>query len=245
MYNIILIEDDQGLSDNIEYFLHKESFNVFKFSSAKQFLQEIDNIKVDLIICDVMMPDVDGFELLSELKNSNKNINVPFIYLTALTDMKALRKGMNLGATDFLTKPFQKDELINVINLRIQEFGKRNEESTKPLNIDDFLLIHVGKSFKNIQIKDIVCILSEGAYTKVNLTNDKKVITNKLLKHWETILPQNHFIRIHKSTIVNLKYVSKLEKWFNNSFVVTMDNYQDKLPISRRHLSKIRGKLIK
>src|SRR5690606_21091089 len=76
----------------------------------------------DLILCDILMPVLDGYKVLEYLSNNPNTKNIPFLFISAKTDLKEIRWGMNLGADDYITKPFKEEELINAINQRIFKF---------------------------------------------------------------------------------------------------------------------------
>jgi len=93
-------------------------------------------------------------------------------------------------------------------------------------------------------VKDIVCITSEGVYTNVFTKEGKKILIRRLLKEWENILPEKIFIRVHKSVIINLIYITKAEKWFNESFKLQLKHYPESIIASRRYASQIKKNLI-
>ena len=76
----------------------------------------------DLILCDVMMPEMDGFAVLEALRAEPRFAEIPFIFLTALDDRSSMRRGMNLGADDYLPKPFTRNELLEAVNSRLKKF---------------------------------------------------------------------------------------------------------------------------
>lgn len=115
---ILVIEDEKALRNNISEMLELSDFLVEVAVNGKEGLKLVYDWEPDLILCDVMMPEMDGFEVLFNLRQSLNN-HVPFIFLTARVDRDDTRKGMNLGADDYLTKPFSRTELLNAINSRL------------------------------------------------------------------------------------------------------------------------------
>ncbi len=131
MNTILVIEDDLNILDNICDLLEGEGYHVL---AAKNGLEGIHEALVnipDLIICDVMMPDIDGYGVIEELRKHPTTATIPFIFLTALSDLQDHRKGMNTGADDYLTKPFRADDLLTTIAIRLdkQEILNRSSES--------------------------------------------------------------------------------------------------------------------
>ncbi len=124
MNKILIIEDEKNIRDTIKEILE---LNEYKIATAENGLIGVAKalqFKPDLIICDVMMPEMDGFETLQNIQSINEISNTPFIFLTAKTETRDFREGMNLGADDFLNKPFKTLELLDVIKFRIEKSNK-------------------------------------------------------------------------------------------------------------------------
>lgn len=116
---LLLIEDDQTVRETTEEILELSGYTVFTAKNGKEGVQQAKNILPDLIVCDVMMPEMDGYQVLQKLAEENTTFEIPFIFLSAKTDHKDIRKGMDLGADDYLTKPFEEEDLINAIESRL------------------------------------------------------------------------------------------------------------------------------
>ena len=116
---ILLIEDDKIVRENTEELLELSGYIVETASDGKIGIDKVSKFMPDIIVCDIMMPQMDGYQVLNELSKSNLLSKIPFIFLSAKTDHKDVRLGMNLGADDYLTKPFEEDELIDAIESRI------------------------------------------------------------------------------------------------------------------------------
>ena len=119
MKNILVIEDDDQVRENIEEILELENFEATTAKNGFVGLQLAIEKLPDLIICDVMMPELDGYGVLKALQQNPATAAIPFIFLTAKVEHHDLRQGMNLGADDYLTKPFTPDELRQVIAIRL------------------------------------------------------------------------------------------------------------------------------
>ncbi|HET7179724.1 MAG TPA: response regulator [Chryseosolibacter sp.] len=120
-YKIAVIEDSIEVCENIASILKLGRYEVFTANSGKQGIDLIQQHKPDLILCDIMMPDLDGYGVLHLLSKNPDTANIPFIYLTAKTEQKDFRMGMNLGADDYITKPFDGLELLKVVELRLKK----------------------------------------------------------------------------------------------------------------------------
>ncbi|MCF6270693.1 MAG: response regulator [Melioribacteraceae bacterium] len=119
MKKILVVEDDTVLRENITIILEEE-YSVIEAengSKAISILEQDQNF--DLILSDIMMPNVDGYELYDYTKSSEILSDIPFIFLTARADYSSIRKGMNLGVDDYIIKPFAIDDLLNGIKTRL------------------------------------------------------------------------------------------------------------------------------
>ncbi len=250
MKKIFVIEDDEILRENLETLLEIEGYKAFSSDEGKAGLALIKELLPDLIICDIMLPDTDGYEIAKELKNDETTRYIPFIFLTARSEMKDLRIGMNLGADDYLAKPYDAKELLNVVKLRLDL--KKNDDSSsheeydanKKLDITDHVFIRSSNQVKKINLKEIICITAEAEYSELFLAGGNKIMVRKLMKSWEEALPSKYFVRIHKSILINLEHLIKIEKWFNNSYKVYLSNYPEPLISSRRYSAKLRSKML-
>jgi diguanylate cyclase (GGDEF)-like protein len=119
MTKILIIEDDDLIRDSIVEIIEFEGFEVVSAKNGVQGLRLAQDFRPDLIICDVMMPGLDGHEVLARLRKVPGLALTPFIFLTAKSGMSDLRQGMNLGADDYLTKPVRSDDLISAISTRL------------------------------------------------------------------------------------------------------------------------------
>lgn len=119
MKKILLIEDDAVLRDNTAELLELLSYQVNVASNGKIGVEKAKTQFPDIIVCDIMMPELDGYGVLEQLGNDDQTKHIPFIFLSAKTERQDVRKGMNLGADDYITKPFSEDELVSAIESRL------------------------------------------------------------------------------------------------------------------------------
>jgi len=120
MKKILIIEDDKHIRESMCELLTLESYAVDCAENGREGLIKALKNLPDIVICDVLMPVFNGWQTLSVFRGTNKLQCIPFIFLTAKTTMEDLRKGMNLGADDYLTKPFSPTELISIIKMRLK-----------------------------------------------------------------------------------------------------------------------------
>ena len=121
MTKILVIEDENSVRENILDLLEAESFEILAAANGKIGIDLAVSQVPDLILCDLMMPNIDGYEVLKKLNLQAATATIPFIFLTARTAKADVRKGMNLGADDYVTKPFTRLELLNAIISRLEK----------------------------------------------------------------------------------------------------------------------------
>lgn len=136
MKKILLIEDNQDVRENTSEILKLAQYDVITAKNGKEGVELAQQEKPDLIICDIMMPILDGHGVLHLLSKQQETSSIPFIFLTAKAERSDMRKGMEMGADDYLTKPFDDVELLNAIETRLKKNDILKKEFTK--NIEGF-----------------------------------------------------------------------------------------------------------
>lgn len=122
MKKILIIEDEQFIRENIVEILESSDYKVFSAPNGVIGVELAQQQLPDLILCDVMMPDLDGHGVLEMIRSSPATAALPFIFLTARANPNDLRVGMNLGADDYLTKPFRVPDLLNAVQSRLKKY---------------------------------------------------------------------------------------------------------------------------
>ena len=131
MADILVIEDEAPLRSNIVRMLAAEGYRAEGAADGGEGMERVRARRPDLVISDVMMPQLDGFGVLAALREDEETAGVPFIFLTALEDREHFRRGMGLGADDYLNKPFRRDELLQAVGVRLDRAaaaGRREAE---------------------------------------------------------------------------------------------------------------------
>jgi CheY-like chemotaxis protein/CRP-like cAMP-binding protein len=143
MKNVLLIEDDTVLRENTAELLELSNYNVTTAANGQIGLEIAKKERPDIIICDIMMPILDGYGVLEGLSKHSETKFIPFIFLSAKTERQDVRKGMDLGADDYITKPFNEDEIISAIESRIAKAAILKDERASfkdnPINTEDEL----------------------------------------------------------------------------------------------------------
>jgi CRP-like cAMP-binding protein/CheY-like chemotaxis protein len=152
MKKILLIEDNPEVRENTCEILELAGFNVVTAPNGKVGVELAQKENPDLIICDIMMPELDGYGVLHILNKKTETAGIPFIFLTAKTEKTDIRKGMNLGADDYLTKPFDDTDLLNAIEARLRKAAMQQQlYDTTPEGLDNF----ISDAKKVLNLKDL------------------------------------------------------------------------------------------
>ncbi len=151
MKTILIIEDDIVLRETTAEILELENYKVITASNGKRGAEQAKIMLPDLIVCDIMMPEMDGYDLLKILSKYEQTKRIPFIFMSAKTEIKDVRKGMDLGADDYLTKPVSEELLLSAIKSRLAKFELlKEDEILKKTNLTQ------EESFKDIEnIEDL------------------------------------------------------------------------------------------
>ena len=165
MVRILVVDDDKDINKLVSNYLKGNGFDVTSCFLAQEAYDEMYGQIFDLIISDIMMPGVDGFEFAENVRNINKSI--PIIFMTAKDDMTSKTKGFNIGIDDYMVKPIELDELLLRVNAILRRAGI---EASKQLNIGNFTM-------------DVDAMSAAVDGTEIALTNREFNITYKLLSY--------------------------------------------------------------
>jgi DNA-binding NarL/FixJ family response regulator len=132
MKKILVIEDEPEMRRNIATLLRYRDYEAIEAENGRKGVELARRVKPDLILCDVMMPELDGYGVLQALQQDTSLALVPFIFLTAKGEKEDLRSGMNLGADDYLTKPVANNDLVNAIEARLRRYELQVNREFKP-----------------------------------------------------------------------------------------------------------------
>lgn len=189
----------------------------------------------DVIFLDIQMPGESGFDLLDKI-----DPGIKIIFVTAF-DNFAIR-AFEVNAIDYLMKPVTPERLKTAIERIDIEQDKTKTPKTR-LTPGDRLFLMFTSHYIFLKIDTIIYILSSGDYSEVYISDGRHGLTNKPMNEWEERLPDNHFCRIHRSAIININYVTKIEDWFNNSFRVYLTGIEKPFIMSRRYAALIKTKM--
>src|SRR6188474_1549790 len=123
MKSILVIEDNKDLRENTAEILDLAGYKTFTAENGKKGVDIAVKEKPDVIVCDIMMPELDGYGVLHMLRKNETTQAIPFIFLTAKAERSDFRKGMEMGADDYITKPFDDLELLKAVEIRLQKLN--------------------------------------------------------------------------------------------------------------------------
>lgn len=204
------------------------------FEEARNIISEE---RPDLLFLDI---DLNGLTSLDLLKTIGYQPMV--IFITSHTDFAI--KAFELNAVDYLLKPISLERLtkaIEKVTNKWEDTSFVDDYNTK-FTADHIILLSFDNKMSFVRIKDINYIEAYGNYTKVNLVDGKLSVTYNSIKNWDTKLPEDLFIQIHRSTIVNLHNVTKIEKWANDTGRLYLKGIEKPFEISRNFFFQIKKK---
>lgn len=243
--HILVIEDDDSVRLPLVDTLEANGYAVQSAENGRLGIIAARENPPDLILCDVMMPEVDGFGVFQALSDDPDTGIVPFIFLTAKTDPEDIREGLSLGADDYLFKPFAMKDLLGSIRTRLERYQKITEAAVtiNEENEYDQIFIKDGDSCWFVEYDRLRLIESEDNYVRLFFDNEKPLIS-RTLNYLEQRLPQKLFFRANRKQIVNLRWIKNIQPWFNGGLLMTLkDEARTKVQMSRRASQSFRSKM--
>jgi two-component system, sensor histidine kinase and response regulator len=205
---ILVIEDELNVRENLVELLEAENFEVFSAKDGFEGIFLAQSHSPELILCDVTMPELDGYGVLNNLRKDPEIAITPFIFLTAKAASEEIRQGMNLGADDYLTKPFSRQELLTTIKARLSR-QKKYDQNT------DTLLKDIGESLSYSISEKIFNPLDEILAASEIFIQDANVIEpSDIKKLGDHIQVNSKFL---KRAILNIFMYLNMELMFHNS----------------------------
>ncbi|PBQ34715.1 DNA-binding response regulator [Sphingobacteriaceae bacterium] len=229
----IIIDDERLARQELKNLLaaYKEVEIIAECSDAQQAREKINELKPDIIFCDINMPGKSGLELAEEISGA-----IDVVFVTA-HDEHAI-KAFELNAFDYLLKPVQAERLAETIKkLSIKETATRTDNNT-PLTEKDMVFIKDGEKCWFVRLSDIRLFESEGNYVRVYFENFRPLILRSL-NSLETRLNEKQFFRASRKHMINMSYIASVETWFNGGLNVKLKDGKD-IEISRRQAVKLK-----
>jgi two-component system, LytTR family, response regulator len=242
-----IVDDERLARQDLSYLLsfHSEIELIGEASSVQSAIEHLAELRPDVLFLDIQMPDESGFHLLDRIE-----VDFAVVFVTAF-DNFALR-AFEVNALDYLLKPVSPARLSQTIErlLRQQSEQKLKSEAEerellkRSLSFEDHVFVKGQGRIGFVQVNTITYLEAMGNYTEIHTIDGNKRLVFRNLKDWETVLPKQYFMRIHRGLIVNLKWIERVESWFNGSMQVFIKGVKEPLLTSRRYATKLRDMAI-
>lgn len=226
MEHILVVEDEQNIRETLVDILELAGYAVSTATNGREGYDAIIAEEPALVLCDVSMPQMTGFELLKAINEKMRGEITPaFLFLTAKVEKQDIRQGMNLGADDYILKPFDHNEMLDVIRMRLDKRAKNLRLTEGGLSQSvggiEKLALPSEDGLELVSFDQIIKCQAERAYCTFYLSNGQTSMVSKPMKEFESTLLQKGFFKIHKSTIVNLAHVQKYVRGKGGYLVMT------------------------
>ncbi len=234
-YSALVIDDERLARKNIISLVSKyEMIDVIgEADNVEIAVEKISLLNPDILFLDIQMPGQNGFDLLEKVQFSGK-----IVFITAF-DQYAIR-AFEVNALDYLLKPVSPARFEKTIQ---RLFSNQNKARiTNRLKYDDKLYISILNNYKFVSLSKIIFIEALGNYTKLYISEGQFAVTLRSMKEWEFKIPSKHFVRIHRSYIVNLDFISAIKPLGNYRLNLFLHGIQEPLIISRSYRKKIKNK---
>lgn len=185
MHKVLLIEDDTAVRENTAELIELSGYEVITAPNGKIGVSTAKGTLPDLIICDIMMPEMDGYGVIKALSDDATTKHIPFIFLSAKTEHKDIRKGMDLGADDYLTKPFEEHDLISAIESRLAKAAILKDERDRLAGTEDISALrslHDLKNYVDDNGKELLFKKGEPIFEQGNNSNYIYLINKGIVK---------------------------------------------------------------
>ena len=221
---ILIVEDEPIIATDIEMILESLGYEVTSIEdNAKEALLSIVNNPPDLVLLDINIEgDIDGVLLAQDINN---NHGIPFVFLTSNTDNLTINRVKRTQPSGFIVKPFSEKELQTNIEIALFQPVKKTKETAT----SEYFFVKNYNEYVKIAIENLMFIKAEDNYSRL-FTTEKSFILSSTLKKVEEKLPTPLFVRIHRSYIVNIKYIDRFKEgylYINNHKLSIGRSYQE------------------
>ncbi len=218
--NVLVVDDEVEIADLIELYLKNEGYKVSKFYDSTLIMPFLDDNHIDLAVIDVMMPDIDGFELCQEIR---KKYNFPVLMVTAKIEQIDKLAGLTIGADDYITKPFQPLELVARVKAQLRRFttyNSTNNNHEEEITIKELM---INRNTHKCLIKGIELALTPKEFDILWLLASKKndVIPNSVI--YETIWQEKYMESSNNTIMVHIRHIrEKINEVTKLNYIETM-----------------------
>jgi DNA-binding LytR/AlgR family response regulator len=246
----LIIDDCSENIEELKGLFDQENYDVYSALNGKSGLKLITEVLPDMILCDVSMPEMNGYEVKELLSCNRDTYYLPFIFVSDSASIKEIRYGMELGADDYIVGPSTNKEIVQIVKnrlKRIDELVQSSRIDSKNVEIPeekDHIIINTDQKPVFLRTTDVIYVDVQSKYSTLHLVSGEEFKVKKPIKEWEEVLPKKLFFRIHKSVIVNLHYITSLDKLYKRSFIVRLKGIETPFIVSQRYSAKLRSNLM-
>lgn len=202
--NILVVDDEKEIADVIELYLQNDKYTVYKFYSGEEALECVSNVKIDLALLDVMLPGIDGFEILKKIR---EKYTFPVIMLTAKTEYIDKITGLTLGADDYIPKPFNPLELVARVKAQLRRYTQYNDGAKQQDDMIDFagLLLNRTSHECVYNEKQLTLTPTEFQILWILCENRGKVISSQEL--FEAVWNEKYYKNSNNTVMVHIRHL--------------------------------------
>ncbi len=202
--NILVVDDEKEIADVIELYLQNDQYHVLKFYTGEEALKCIKNTRIDLAILDIMLPDVDGFQILKQIR---EKYTFPVIMLTAKTEYIDKITGLTLGADDYIPKPFNPLELVARVKAQIRRSTQYNDNTKEKEDIIDFGGLFLDRNSHECVYNEVPLTLTpiEFEILWILCENRGKVISSQEL--FEKVWSEKYYKNSNNTVMVHIRHL--------------------------------------
>jgi two-component system LytT family response regulator len=197
-------------------------------------IKAIRDLNPDLLFLDIKLSDGNGFDLLNKVEYKGK-----VIFQTAYDEYAC--RAFEINAIDYLLKPITKERLKKVVDTLITAENEKNVCNTQKFRYDDRIMIEQKNSIHFLKLENIIYIKADREYTTLFETGGNKYFVLKSIGHWQQKLPDEHFVRVHRNSIINFNYIERTVKYVNTASIY-LKSIPEPISISRGYYRLIKAR---
>jgi len=235
---VLVVDDDPAIVEMIRFGFEADDMRVLSAGDGAEALEVLQRERADVVILDIMMPRVDGWMALMEIRNNPATADLPIIMLTAKTQDLAKILAFKQGVQQYVTKPFN----ILELSARARSLAQRRLAATATSGGEgEFRKLAVRKGGRTILLNlDDICFLSAKNKSTYVHTFENQYLADLTLKELESKLLKESFCRVHRSYMVNLNRIKEIIRQDGEFVVVAADRDETRLPVARRQIKQFR-----
>ena len=236
MIKAVIIEDEPPAIDNLKHYLKDYPIEIagsaFRLSEAVKLIKKE---KPDVVFLDINLSGENGFDLLDKI-----DMDLKIVFVTAYNEYAV--RAFEVNALDYLLKPLSKKRIATTVK-RLLEGNDTEIIHENKYNFDDTIFLSGNNKACFVKIKDICYVEADSCYSKIFLANGNEKVISRTLKKWQEILPENEFVRVHRSYLLNVNGIKEIKKRDNGTYYVHFNEINKSIEISRRYASSLKNKL--